>query len=348
MKNQQIGIISCSSIVEQVRNSIDLNDNYRIYPLVPSCMFTISSELIRHVFDQACLDNDIVLLIYGNCHPDLQNILRRYSRKIIKLKGANCWEMLLGKKTAQDYEAKGYWLLKNALCTTWRKEVFISYGAGSPQWNLINNCNTKKVLGCRFEAGKPQERDVASFAQVFGIPYEIKDFDLTSFNALVFNGIKKAKSSIVKQRSLESKPVLCQNKSHLITTEAQFSLDTLSNQLVFISPEISQLLGYSTHEFNELYISDPEGKFYKDKNTYNQISAQRYDYFSQCLSCGIQLPFYLEYQIFRKNGSVIWIRESFSPKYNNDGTIDHQFIGKLENITNWKTAEEKLQKSYEK
>lgn len=348
MKKHQIGIVCCSSIINQVRNSLEHNENYRVYPLVPSCMFTISSELIKHVFDQACLDNDNVLLVYGNCHPELQSILSQYSQRIIKLNGDNCWEMLLGKETAQEYESQGYWLLKNALCTTWRNEVFLSYGAESKYGNLIQNCNTKKVLGCRFEKGKPREKDVAFFAQKFGIPYEIIDCDLANFNKLVNTGINQAKSRAITQKNTTCKRSYLRQKTPFITTEARFRINTLSNELVFISPKISQLLGYSAIEFAKYYFSYTEGKYYRSIEVFNQISNERFDYFSKCLSRGIQLPINLEYPVFHKNRSLIWIRESFSPRYNNDGTINPNFVGKLENITKLKQTEEELRKSYAK
>lgn len=349
MTRHQVGIISCSSIIAQVRSSVAFNKDYKLYPLVPACMFSVSHELIRHVFDQACLENDVALLIYGNCHPDLQHILHQYSKKIIKLKGDSCWEMLLGKELAQNYLADGYWLLKNALCTTWRKEVFVSYGANSEHGNLIRDCGTKKILACRFEPGKPNERDVASFSQAFEIPYEIRDCDTSGFQNLVLDGLKTASKRIARSSLKPRKPANSQHNTPIGTVnEANFKLNTLSNNLVFVSPKVFQLLGYSPSEFKRHYSSNLDSMFYSDETTFNEASAKRFAYFSQCLSRGMQLPFNNEYQVRHKNGSVLWVRESFSPTYNNDGTLNPCFIGKLENIDSWKKAEEQLKKSYEK
>ncbi|APV43782.1 PAS fold-containing protein [Dehalogenimonas formicexedens] len=349
MIKNQIGIISCSSIITQVRNSICFNKEYKLYPLVPSCMFSISSDLIRHVFDQACLENDVALLVYGNCHPDLQNILRQYSKRIIKLEGDSCWEMLLGKEIAQDYLAKGYWLLKNALCTTWRKEVFISYGANSEHGNLIRDCGTKKILACRFEPDKPKEQDVSSFSQAFGVPYEIRECDTSGFQHLVMNGVKTAGERISKGGFIQTKRDHSRCKTPIGTiNEAKFKLNTLSNKLVFVSPKIFQLLGFLPGEFKRLYTSNPDGIFYFDEDTFRQVSTKRFSYFAQCLSRGIQLPFNIEYRVRHENGSVLWVRECFSPTYNNDGTLNPCFIGKLENITAWKETEDELKRLYQK
>lgn len=348
MQKQKIGIITCASILDQVK-ACPVTSEHKIYPLAPCCLFSISPDLLKHIFNEACLNNDGALLIYGNCHPKLQQILAGYEDRIIKLKGDNCWEMMLGAEIAQDYLAKGEWLVKNTLCTSLRKEVFASYGANRAEGNLIHNCHTKKIIAYKFEPDNPREEEVASFAKAFDVPFEIKEGDISSFNDTLLHGLDSVKELISRDITIGDKRILARNElKESAVSEAYFKLDVVSNELLFISPQITHLLGYTPAEFEYLYMSDHEGTMYADKETYLRVSEERFTYFSKCLMRGIQQPASIEYQVRHKNQTKLWLRESFQPKYDDDGTFVPYFTGKLENITVWKEAEDHLQKSYEK
>ena len=343
------GIITCSSIAEQVKNALKPHQNYRLYQLVPSCMFTVSPELIRHVFEQACLENDHTLLVYGFCHSEMGRILKSYSDKIMKVEGDNCWEMLLGRDQAREYVSDGYWLLKNALCTNWKNEVFVSYGAFSPNGNMIKACGTKQILACRFESDKPYESDVSAFASAFDVPYKITQVDLTGFRSLISRSIDKLKNNGRFERRCNQKAGITGpafTGQH--EKEVYYKTNMLTKDITFVSPKIQRLLGYTADEFIQLFLAGPAKGFYKDHDVYQNVTESRYSYISRCLAEGIQLPYSIEYEARKKNGSIIWIRESLFPKYYKDGSIQPNLIGKFEDITEWKSKEEELKQALTK
>ncbi|MEN8613668.1 ATP-binding protein [Dehalogenimonas sp. THU2] len=344
-----IGMITCSSIADQVKSTLQTRKDYRLYQLVPSCMFTISPELIKHVFEQSCLENDRTLLIYGFCHSEIEHILKHYSNQITKIKGGNCWEMLLGKEKTQEYISEGYWLLKDALCTKWKNEVFVSYGAFSEDSNMIKACGTKKILACRFESEKPHESDVATFASAFNVPYEITNVDMTSFRSLINKSIDELQGGAQPnpQRNSPTNKLQSMFKG-VYEKEVFYKINVVTKDITFVSPRIRSLLGYTTDEFIQSFLAGPGNGYYKDSQVYQSVTESRYSYISKCLAQGIQLPYSVEYESLKKNGDSIWIRESLYPKYYKDGSIQPSLIGKLEDITDWKKNEEELKKALRK
>jgi len=301
------------------------------------------------VFDQSCLENKMTLIAYGYCHSEIPKILEDYSGRVSKLEGDNCWEMLLGKQKAISYIKNGCWLLRNALCNTWRNETFISYGAYSPNYNIVNYCHTDKIVACRFEKDKPLDSEVASFAEEFHVPYDIVDCNLNEFKQLLLNGINTANS---QSKSIISTQIDNTDKREIKsirnTNEVEFQIDIFQNKLAFVSPSIYDFIGFHQSRFCELYHSDPDNIMYPDKDVFQKITQQRFTYISRCLTQGIQLPLTMEYKIKNKSGSYIWIKESIFPKYTKYGAVNAFFLGKLENITERKRTEDKLAIMYQK
>ncbi|APV44780.1 hypothetical protein Dform_01458 [Dehalogenimonas formicexedens] len=347
--NNKIGIISCSFILKHVKSVLLNNDGFKIYPLVPACLFKVSPTLLRHVFDQAAIENRVSLVAYGYCHKDLPAIFDEYKDHVVKIPGDNCWEMLLGINTFREYVNEGSWLLRTAVCNEWRGETFIAYGSLNPSFNLVKGCNTQKITACRFEPEKPRDSEVYSFAQAFDTPPQVVECNLTHFKALIQQGIndahKLALDSFVVKTSPKSQKIDKTMPSEIC--DIGFQYDIYSKYITFISPKVTQLLGFTPSEFMKYFINDPEHYYYFDSDTQTQLISQRYTFVSNCISKGMQYPLSIEYRAKRKDGEIIWIKEHIYPRYNDDGSVSNRFEGKLEDISHWKSVELNLKHLYE-
>ncbi|PVV82611.1 PAS domain-containing sensor histidine kinase [Dehalogenimonas alkenigignens] len=347
--NTNVGIISCSFILKHIKSVLGNKEGFKIYPLVPACLFNVSPSLLRHVFDQASMENRTSLVAYGYCHKDLPLILEEYKDFAVKIPGDNCWEMLLGRPAFRDYVDEGCWLLRTAVCNEWRSETFLAYGASSITDNLVKGCNTKKITACRFEPEKPRDSEVYSFAQAFETPSQIVDCKLTHFSALIEQGISAARqlaTEPTKVKTLHAPEKRVPQIPNEIG-EIAFQFDICSKTITFISPKVTQLLGFTPSEFVNYFVTDPNHYYYYDRDTQEQIVSQRYSYISNCISKGMQLPLAIEYKAKRKDGEVIWIKEHIYPRYNQDGSVNTRFRGKLEDISYWKGIECNLKHLYE-
>jgi signal transduction histidine kinase len=324
-------------------------EGFKIYPLVPACLFNVSPSLLRHVFDQASIENRTSIFAYGYCHKDLPTILEEYKDFVVKIPGDNCWEMLLGSIAFRDYVNKGCWLLRSAVCNEWRGETFLAYGASGATDNLIKGCNTKKITACRFEPEKPRDSEVYSFAQAFETPSQIVDCNFTHFSPLIEQGINAARQLSLKPTEVKTSHVSGKKEMQIPGEigEIVFQFDICSKTVTFISPKVTQLLGFTPVEFAKYFITDTDHHYYHDGDTHALIVSQRYAYISNCISKGIQLPLSIEYKAKRKNGENIWVKEHIYPRYNDDGTVSTRFQGKIEDISYWKGIELDLKHLYE-
>lgn len=340
-----VGIICCSFILKHIKSVLLNREGFKIYPLVPACLFNVSTSLLRHVFDQASINNRASFVAYGYCHKDLPSILEEYKDFVVKIPGDNCWEMLLGRAAFRDYVDEGCWLLRTAVCNEWRDETFLAYGASGTTDNLVKGCNTKKITACRFEPENPRDSEVDSFAQAFETPSQIVDCNFTHFSALVEQGINAARLLALEPTKVKTLNVPEKWKPQIPNeiSEIAFQFDIYSKTITFISPKVTQLLGFTSSEFVKYFVTDPDHHYYYDCDTYTQIVSQRYVYISNCISKGMQLPLSIEYKAKRRDGEIIWIKEHLYPRYNEDGTINARFRGKLEDISNWKNIELNLQ-----
>ena len=94
MKELTVGIVTCASMHEQIEECLaSLEGSFRIFPIIPSCTFAVKIDLIRHYLDRSLSENDVTLLAYGICHPQLLPLLAEYGHQVTKVEGSNCFEM---------------------------------------------------------------------------------------------------------------------------------------------------------------------------------------------------------------------------------------------------------------
>ena len=345
MKKFDIGIVACASMHKQIEDCLtSLEGSFHIYPIIPSCTFSIKIDLIRHYLDISTARNAVTLLAYGVCHSQLLPLLAEYGDSVVKVEGANCYEMFLGREKYTEYHRKSYWMLNKPFFTKWKNELLTGFGVGTNNdGNLIGD-SFKKIVYLRFDKDELSTDLLEDFVRTVGLDYEIHSVDTVNLEQLIKEALassqytrklKMSKSSLEYPHESETKNMI-ENIGEVI-----YKVDVHTKQFTFVSPQVKSILGYTQADFLDIMNDYLRNPFYH-KDDRQRVITGRYRFLLRCLNEGMQEPYEEEYRVKQKNGSVIWVRESIYPSYNSEGIIE-AFVGKIADITERKKIEEGLQ-----
>ena len=350
MSENQIGVISCASMHEQIKECIaSLEVSFRIYPIVPPCTFNLKIDLIRYYIDRSINENDATILAYGICHPEMIKLLSEYDDRVIRFKGSNCYEMFLGKEKYAEFHKKCYWILNKPFFTRFKKDLLAGFEPGTKNSKMLIKDTIKKIVYIRFDTDQLDIGLVDDFASALGLEYEIFSTDVRNLKRLFNEAINSTK----RVNSIKIHDVFPKYQETPITEtifenigEIIYIIDIHSRDFVFISPQVRLILGYNPEEFIDIINDKIIIPLYHEDDR-GEIIAKRYKYLITCLNEGLKEPYELEYRMRHKNGDFIWVKESIYANYNKEGIIE-SFIGKIMDINKRKEAELKLKSSQEK
>jgi two-component system aerobic respiration control sensor histidine kinase ArcB len=349
MNNVRIGIVACASMHEQIKECMASSEfSYKIYPLVPPCTFNLKIDLIRYYIDRSINENNATILAYGICHPQMTELLNRYSENVVRLKGSNCYEIFLGKEQYTEYLEKSYWMLNKPFFTRFKKDLLAAYEPGTISCKMLFN-DLNKILYIKFENDQLDMNLVEDFANSLDLEYEVHPTDLTNLRTCLMEAINSVKyQDQIKVRDIFPK---YPDKSEVQTIlenigDIIYKIDIHSRLFTYISPQIESILGYSPDEFMDIMNDNILIPIYHEDDR-AEILAKRYNYLITCLNESLKEPYELEYRMRHKNGAFIWVREILYVNYDAEGTIE-SFIGKMTDITKRKRAELRLIKSEKK
>jgi len=327
--------MTCASMHEQVEECLaSLGRPFHIYPIIPSCTFYVKIGLLKHYLDKSLAENDVTLLAYGICHPQLLPLLAEYGDRVVRIEGSNCYEMFLGSKKYGEYHRNCYWMLNKPFFIKWKNEVLTGFGAGTSNGRLLFGDTFKKLVYVRFERDELSLEPVENFARAVGLEYEIHPADTANLKRLleealasahVTAGVNTLKPSIEYPRESEIRTML-ESLGEVI-----YKLDVHTKQFTFVSPQVRRILGYTEAEFLDIMNDSLRGSFHHEDDR-QKVVAGRYEFVVKCLNEGMQEPYEAEYRAKHGNGTDLWVRESIYPSYSSDGIIE-SFVGKIVDIT---------------
>ncbi len=102
-----------------------MKGNFEIYPLVPPCTFNLKVDLIRYYLDKSISKNNITIIVFGICHPQMLKALAKYGDKVVRVKASNCYEMYLGKEKYEEFHKKSYFMLTKLFFTNFKKDLLL-------------------------------------------------------------------------------------------------------------------------------------------------------------------------------------------------------------------------------
>ncbi len=344
MNEISVGIITCASMHEQIKECVaSLKGSFKLYPLIPSCTFTLNIDLIRYYLNRSITENNVTLLAYGICHPQMLALLTEYGDRVVRLRGNNCFEIFLGLTKYTEYHRKCYWMLTKPFFTIYKKELLAGFGAGTHHGRMLIEESYKKIVYLKFENGQLDLQLVGDFASTVGLGYEIHAADTANLKRLLEEALASA-SPTSQVKLLESSPTDSE-ESEIRTIlenigEIIYRIDAHTKNFTFISSQTETILGYTQAEFMDIMNDYVQVPFYHEDDR-EQVIAQRYNFLVKCLNNRMQEPYGVEYRVKHKNGTTLWVRESIYPSYNPGGIIE-SFIGKIVDITKRKQVEEDL------
>jgi len=342
MNNPKVGIVTCASLHEQIQDCLTLLDgSFRLYPIIPSCTFSVKIDLIRHYLDRSIGENDMTLLAYGVCHPELLTLLEEYDNRVVRIEGSNCYEMLLGSEKYAEYHKKRYWMLNKPFFTKWKNEILTGFGAGTTNGGLLIGDTFKKLLYLRFEKDQLSLDIVEDFATAAGLEYEIYSADTANLKRLLEDGLALARSAT--RMKVPEYSMSYPGESEMQTMienigEVIYKVDVHTKQFTFVSQQVKSVLGYSRAEFLDAMNDYLRSPFYYEEDR-KRVVTGRYEFLVKCLNEGMQAPYEVEYRARHKNGDELWVRENIYPNYNPAGIIE-SFVGKIADITEHKKLDQ--------
>ena len=350
MNELSAGIVVCGSMLEAIKECLaSLEGSFRIYPIIPSCTFPVKIDLFRYHLDRSIVENDVTILAYGICHPQILALLAEYGGRVVQLRGSNCFEMFLGTEKYAEYHGKCYWMLNKPFFTKWKKEMFAGFGAGTSNGRMLIGDIYKKLVYLRFEKDQLDIDLVEDFARTMGLEYEIHSADTANLKRLLEEALASA-SPTGRAKSLESF-LKYPDKSEIQTLlenigEIIYEIDIHTKNFTFISPQVETILGYTESEFMDIMNGYVQVPFYHEDDR-ERVVAGRYNFLVKCVNEGAQEPYEVEYRVKHKRGDVLWVKESIYPSYGSEGIIEC-FVGRIVDVTERKRAEEELRKSEER
>lgn len=198
----KIGILACSVfeleleyILKNIKEKNLFEENIEVTYL-PFGLHTDLNTLEKDVtnsLDKLTLEYDKVIVLYGSkCHYRFFEFLKKYDN-IIEIKPANCLEAIIGNKVVESY-AQG----KDIYLTCGWIEKFDELNKFS---NAVDNYDVLNQFGMYENAiigntGVMEITDDMIFElyEKIQIPIEIEDVDISIFENLIVDCIKKALS----------------------------------------------------------------------------------------------------------------------------------------------------------
>ena len=181
---------------EQIKECIEpIKASFKIYSLVPTCTFNVKANVIRNYLNKSILENNITIIVSGNCHPQMSEILSEYRDTVVRLKINNCYEVFLGKKKYTEYHNKCYLMLTKPFFTKFKKGFLDGF-----KLNTVNGKNMfretfKKVLYLKFETDKLNNKIIEDYANLLGLDYEIFSVDIENLKKLMEETVASTSSS---------------------------------------------------------------------------------------------------------------------------------------------------------
>lgn len=342
MKKSTVGIVTCASMHEQVEECLaSLGRPFRIYPIIPSCTFYVKIGLIKHYLDKSMAENDMTLLAYGICHPQLLPLLAEYGNRVVRIEGSNCYEMFLGSEKYSEYHRNCYWMLNKPFFTKWKNEILTGFGVGTRNGRLLFGDTFKKLVYVKFGRDELSLDLVENFARAVGLEYEIHPANTANLKRLLKEALTSAHRAA--RMSIPKPSLEYPRESEMRTMiesigEVIYKVDVHTKQFTFVSPQVKRILGYTEAEFLDIMNDYLWAPFYHEDDR-QKVVVSRYEFLVNCLNQGMQEPYEVEYRAKHRNGNDLWVRESIYPSYSSDGIIE-SFVGKIVDMTERKKLDQ--------
>ncbi len=164
-----VTMVGCGILAKEVQFIVQKNH----WPV--TCRFSSSSlhvdfEKLRNTLECNLQKyrNENPVVLYGTCHPLMQDILNRYEAR--RTQGQNCIEMLLGKDDFLRELTNGAFFLLENWAHTWKTILPASIGENPALWSEIFHIQHKYVLALKTPCSGDFTQQAEDFAKAVKLP----------------------------------------------------------------------------------------------------------------------------------------------------------------------------------
>ena len=260
MSEVKVGIVGCASMYKQINEcTAPIKASFKIYSIVPTCTFNVKADVIRNYLNKSIIENNITIIVFGNCHPQMSEIISEYHDVVVRLKINNCFEMFLGEEKYTEFHNKCYLMLTKPFFTKFKIDFLDGF-----ELNTVNGRNTfketfKKVVYLKFENDNLRNKIIEDYANLVGLDYEIFSVDIENLKKLIENTVISASSSKIINL-LERK--IARKTAELVESEKKNkeALNLINFYKDLFAHDMKNILQgiISSVDFNEMFRNDSE------------------------------------------------------------------------------------------
>lgn len=187
MSNQAaISIIACSIFKKEIKSLIESGQLTGSFTFVTSDLHMVPQQLEK-VLEKLITPGS--MLCYGSCHSQMTE--QQNKGYIHRLKGLNCCEIFLGRKTYQKLRAEGAFFLLPEWTMKWEhifKEL-LGFSDSVLASEFMTEMHTKFIYLNTGISPIPIDT-LEAISQYFSLPVEIIDIDLVHLKSAIAEGLK--------------------------------------------------------------------------------------------------------------------------------------------------------------
>lgn len=143
----------------------------------------LSSEL------DGCGDGEGIIVVYGECHPRMREILAPY--KAARIDCQNCIDALITRKGVEDWARRGlYFYLSPGWAECWQ-EIFARMNWSREVARLHMGSFRGAVFLDTLGNAEEYEQELLEFFDFTLLPYEIMPVDLSHFRSLILEAKRR-------------------------------------------------------------------------------------------------------------------------------------------------------------
>ncbi len=193
ISGKEIKIIACSVYkkeLELLQKSGKLN--YKIEYL--DSMMHMYPEKLEQLLDKVIQANKKgkIVLLYGDCHA---RMLEQLNENVIKVRGINCCDAILGSERYQELRRKGAFVLIHEWMVRWEEVFKKELGLNTKQLaqQFMREMH-KEIVYLDTGADDIPVETIKKISDYTGLPFSIEKCSLNEFENAVLVAIKEAKN----------------------------------------------------------------------------------------------------------------------------------------------------------
>lgn len=190
MNSPDLTIVGCG-IVQKELDYIIHENGWNIKTQFACSSLHVDFDMLWNSLDKMLTNahkhSEKILVLYGTCHPLIDNLINKYNSKRIPVQ--NCIELLLGKDIFTQELSDGAFFLLEDWAKRWKYVTSKVFGENLKGEDIIFKESHTKLLALKTPTSNNFEKEAEEVGQITGLPLEWRDINLDIMAKTVQNSI---------------------------------------------------------------------------------------------------------------------------------------------------------------